>query len=124
MEDAHEFDLDALVAERAPRKPFTFRFGGESYTLPAVVDVRAAAALSDGDLTTGLRYMLGAEQWERLAATEVTFDIEALNALLTRYGDHVGASVGESSASTGSSKSTGRRSKPTSNGSTEPTLVR
>lgn len=120
-----EFDLDALLADLDQNRPkFRFRFGGEAYSLPPKVDLRAAAAMQAGDLHAGLRLLLGAEQWERLCAAEATFDQDALTALMERYVAYTGASVGESSASTVSSASTAERSRPTSNGSTTPTLVR
>jgi hypothetical protein len=120
-----EFDLDAMLADRQLDRPrFTFRFGGESYSLPPSIDLRAAAAMQAGDLQTGLSVLLGKDQWARLLASDATFDTDALSALMDRYAAYTGASLGESSASTGSSGSTGGPSKVTSNGSTTPILVR
>lgn len=118
------FDLDALIAQRtAARVPFTFTFGETEYVLPGSIDLRAAAALSAGKLYDGLQMLLGVTQWERMQASDQVFDGEALRALLDAYMAHTGVSLGESSASTGSARSTGGRSKPTSNGSTKRTLV-
>lgn len=120
-----EFNLDALLADRQLDRPrFQFRFGGEAYSLPPSVDLRAAAAMQAGDLQAGLSLLLGKEQWGRLCAAEATFDTDALTGLMDAYLAYTGSTAGESSASTGSSVSTGGPSKPTSNGSTQPTLVR
>ena len=125
MEPFETFDLDAVLAERALDRPkFTFRFGGEEFSLPPTVDLRAAAFLSGGDLLGGLKSLMGAAQWERLCAVEAVFDTDALAALMDRYMAYAGVSVGESEASTASSSNTAARSRPTSNGSTQPTLVR
>jgi hypothetical protein len=120
-----EFDLDALLADTPdPRPVFRFRFGGEQYTLPPSIDIRAAAALQAGKLWDGLAVLLGAEQWERMQASQSTFNGDALKALMDRYAKHTGAPLGESSGSTSSSSSTVEPSKPTSNGSTSVSLVR
>lgn len=95
------FDLDAAVRE-AGGEPFAFDFGGEHYELPPQVDLRAAAAFSDARLEDGLRLLLGAEQWQRLQASPAVFSVSALKALLDAYGAHMGQTVGESQASTGS----------------------
>ena len=123
-EPSEAFDLDALLAERPGRPKYTFRFGGEEFSLPPKVDLRAAAFLSGGDLLGGLKSLLGVRQWERLCAVEDVFDTDALALLMDSYMAYAGVSVGESAASTASSKSTAERSRPTSNGSTQPTLVR
>lgn len=95
------FDLDA-VANEAEGEPFEFTFGGESYTLAASVDVRAAAMLQVGRLDTAFRLMLGEEQWERMTASPAVFNGKKLDALLDAYGKHIGISLGESAASTDS----------------------
>lgn len=118
------FNLDALLAETKPKEPFTFRFADAVYTLPGAMDIRAIAALTDGDIAGGFRIMLGKDQWDRLCAAEATLTIAGMSALLDRYAEYTGSSSGESSASTGSSRSTGGRSKRTSNGSISPSLVR
>lgn len=112
------FDLDALAAEAAGAAPFEFTFGGETYELPGQFDMRAAAALSAGKVYEGLESLLGAAQWARMQAAEQVLTDTMLAALLDRYAEHTGVSLGESSASSSSSRSTGRPSKPTSNGST------
>lgn len=93
------YDLDAVIAEREPRSPFTFRFGGEVYSLPAWPDLRAAAALDTGRIYDGLRLLLGAEQWARLQAAEAVFDEDAFVDMYRAYQRHIGAALGESGAS-------------------------
>lgn len=114
------FDLDALASETTDDEgePFPFRFGGESYELPPQFPMLALAAISAGELGDGLRILLGNDQWQRMLHAKATFNEKMLKALLEQYSAHVGSSLGESSASTGSSKSTGGPSKPISNGST------
>lgn len=124
-----EFDLDGhlaqLIADEPEPKPrFRFKFGGESYTLPPSIDLRAAASMQNGNLHDGLRALLGKEQWARLMESDATFDHNALVTLMEQYAKYTGAKLGESSGSTSSSKSTVGPSKRTSNGTTTPTLVR
>lgn len=95
------FDLDA-VANEATGTPFTFTFGGEEYELAAEVDIVAAAALEGGRLYEGLRRMLGAAQLARMEASTAVLDQAKLAALLDAYKAHLGVSLGESKASTGS----------------------
>lgn len=95
------FDLDAVEHE-ATGEPFEFRFGGEDYMLPPSVDMLAVAALQNRDLYGGLARLLGPEQLERMAASSATFDEPKLRALMDAYGKHLGISLGESEASTGS----------------------
>jgi len=111
------FDLDALARE-ATGEPFRFRFGGDEYELPASVDVRAVALLEKGQLYDFMRSLLGPDQWERMLASPARFDNRTFEALIGRYGDHLGMELGKSSGSTGSSGSTAPPSKRTSNGST------
>lgn len=112
------FDLDAFIAE-AEATPFEFKFAGETYVIAAHMDLRASLALDEGDLGGALRIMLGPEQWERLRAADATFDRRALLKLLAEYARHSGTALGESLASAGSSRSTGRRSKQTSKRTTK-----
>lgn len=112
------FDLDALAAEADGKEPFRFQFGGEAYELPAEMDIRGAAALASGRVYEGLQMVLGDEQWERMQAADTVLTDKMLQALFEKYAEYTGASLGESSASTVSSRSTVRPSKRTSNGST------
>jgi hypothetical protein len=112
------FNLDALASEGDGRAVFEFTFGGETYELPPEMDVRAASALSAGRVYEGLGMLLGDVQWSRMQAAEQILTEKMLSALLQEYAAHMGIDLGESSASTGSSRSTGRPSKRTSNGST------
>jgi hypothetical protein len=103
------FDLDALAAEDNPG-PFTFRFGGELYELPPVLDLRLAGTFVDGgqgarpDQT--LAALLGEEQWQRLLANPAPFSVQMTEALLDRWAKHLGISLGEASGSAVSSGST------------------
>lgn len=110
-------DLDAIQNE-ADDKPFEFTFGGDTYTLPPRIDMRAVGAMSEGRVGDALRMMLGAEQWKRIQQAEAVLDDRKLGALMEAYAEHNGVTVGESSASVSSSASTRGRSKPTSSGTT------
>lgn len=113
------FDLDALIAEAEQRPPFEFTFGGEQYELPPDLDITIAVSLSAGDLLGSLQKLLGEEQWARIVASKATFTASAMLTLLERYGEYCGTSLGESAASSRSSKSTVRPSKRTSKGTTK-----
>lgn len=88
------FNLDAVQSD-ATGEPFPFTFGGEDYTLPATVDIIAAAALEGGKLYEGLHRLLGDEQWERLLASPSVLDTDRLKALMEAYAEHIGLSLGE-----------------------------
>lgn len=103
------FDLDAVLAEREPKAPFVFRFGADTFSLPASPDLRAIAAFSAERLDEGFRILFGAEQWERLQASETVLDGEAFSALFEAYTAHVGEDLGESKASPKSSPRTAKR---------------
>lgn len=116
------FDLDAVASEAgdAEREPFRFRFGGDEYEMPAEFDLLALAAITAGELGDGLRIMLGETQWSRMLRSGAKMDTARFKALFETYSAHVGGTtMGESSASTGSSVSTEGPSKPISNGSTK-----
>jgi hypothetical protein len=112
------FDLDALELDDQT-EPFRFTFGGESFEISAHYDPRAFRRLTTGDLGGGLLQLLGEEQYERLDAIDKPFDERHLKALLEKWAEHFGTTVGEAQASSSSSNGTGRPSKPTSNASTE-----
>lgn len=112
------FDLDALAAEAAGKEPFRFRFGGQDYVLPADMNILAAAAFTHGDIYEGLELLLGVEQWDQMLNSEAVLTDAMLSGLFDKYQSHMGIDVGESSASTVSSKSTVRPSKRTSSGVT------
>jgi hypothetical protein len=88
------YDLDAVLAERAPKEPFTFRFGGELFELPAEPDVRALAAFAGGRLDEAMKLLLGSDQHARMEAVDAVLDVGALTALLGKYGDHAGIELG------------------------------
>ena len=103
------FDLDKVIDEREPAKPFTFKFDGELYSLPARPDMLAAAALEGERLDEGFRLLLGTDQYARIQASEKVFDDVALVAMMTAYEKHIGENLGESEASATSSRNTAKR---------------
>lgn len=111
------FDLDAVASE-VTREPFEFTFGGETYTLSPTFDIRIVGHLTEGEVIEALRLTLGDEQWDQMQASETVLTSEQFKALFDAYMKHCGIDAGEASASTGSSRSTGRPSKRTSSGST------
>ena len=112
------FDLDAFVREaNGATEPFRFTWGGQEFTWPATLDLRAEMALSEGRLWDALRLLCG-EHYERFLEVGEGFDINAVRALFAAHAAHVGSSLGESSASAGSSPSTQRPSKRTSKSTT------
>lgn len=112
------FNLASIKAEAAG-EPFVFDYGGESFSIPAVVDFRVAWAMKDDDYELGLKLLLGDEQWGRFMAVPEAFTADRLRGLVERYVAHMGVTAGESEASSSSSSSTAGQSKPTSNGSIE-----
>lgn len=132
-DDVNEvFDLDALYAEQR-KAPFQFRWSGETWELPAFSDIDWRALqlaveieslanvdnVADVDVTI-IQRMFGyafspeqAERWERVPQSTT-----AMIALFGQWQRHGGADMGESSASTDSSASTGRPSRRTSTGTT------
>lgn len=99
------FDLDALAAEVGQPEVFTFRFGGELFELPAVLDLRLAGAFAAGqgarpDQT--LAALLGEDQWQRMLAVPAPLSAQMTEALLERWAKHLGISLGESAGSPGS----------------------
>jgi hypothetical protein len=122
------FDLDAVASEG---KPFQFKFGGEEYEFPPDLDLKLVALLGDlaesedpsqvdvATLMAVAKGLFGPEQWDRLEASPSRFGVRKLIELMNAYMKHMGVGLGELQASTGSSKSTVRPSKRTSNGSTK-----
>lgn len=110
------FDLDAFIAE-ADDEPFVFTFGGVEFTWPGTLDLRADAALAEGRLFDALRYNNGPQHEKFMAAWEShdgTLDVRAVKGLFSAHATHRGVSLGESPASSSSSASTEKRSRPTS----------
>jgi hypothetical protein len=112
------FDLNVLRRE-VEGEPFVFRLGDQEFELPMQMDQRAAllfgAAEKDmGKAEQAFRLLLGEDQWDRLLAVPEVLTLDMLVGLMSAYGDHVGASMGESQASPPSSNRAERRSRPTS----------
>ena len=118
-------DLAAAYAEIAP-KPYRFSWAGQEWMLPHLggLDYRLQAEIENvGENLNNLDYleglfarMFGAEQAARWAEVEVPTPV--LFMLFDRWVKHSGAKPGEGEASKPSSRSTGRRSRPTSAAST------
>lgn len=112
------FDLDKVLAEGADksrRKKFSFKFDGETFTLPNEVDVIALRSVVEGDLLTGLQRILSAEQFEKIRTSPTALTPDALRAVVNAYYDHInGLTLGELTASSTSSTRTARPSKRTS----------
>lgn len=121
------FNLSAVEAEASTEQPapFEFDFGGEHFTMPVSIDVRARIAASEGNLALAVKLMLGDSQYRRLVQVPEVLDDTRLGALISAWAEHSrSASLGESEASTVSSKSTAKRSRRTSDGSTSSTSAR
>lgn len=110
------FDLDAFIAEKASKAgPFEFTFGGQEFsTLTAQPDIRVAALYDRGDIIGCVKAMLGDDEYDRFISQPALLTREGLFEIICRWAAHAGSSPGESSASTGSSSSTAKRSRPTS----------
>lgn len=129
---ADVYDLDAVYAEERG-DPFLFRWAGQDWELPHFGDIDWRAAGLAGELEEladaggqadvpieALQklfdYAFGADQAARWA--QVSQPSTAMVRLFGAWQKHGGAELGESSASTGSSPSTGRPSKRTSRATT------
>jgi hypothetical protein len=115
------FDLDAALAEREPRVPFEFVWGGETYSLPASPNLLAFSRLTSGvtaEAYRALKTIFGDDQYDRLEANPKVFDGPALAAFMEAYAEHADVDLGEASASPPPSNRMVRRSRRTSNGST------
>lgn len=121
------FDLDAVIAEEtAKRKPdrrkkFSFEFDGNTFELPNdfIDDTVAMSLALGGDNLGALRRAMKPEDFAVLQQSPKMLTRAALERLLTGYYDHLaGLSLGESVASTSSSRSTAGPSKPTSKSAT------
>ncbi len=117
------FDLDAVSRERkAERAPFPFMFRGQQWELASLysaLDLDTIDAAQNGDLAmirSAVTAGLGPEQAEQFGVGSLTVD--EVVPLFERWTAASGSRPGESAASSGSSESTGRPSKPTSTGST------
>jgi hypothetical protein len=113
-----ELDLDAKRAARAEAEaePKTVILGAQSFTLPTELPFRIAELWTTGDLSGGLKLLLS-DQIEAFWTTNPSAqDIQALvEGIVEMYGL---GELGESSASGGPSRPTGRRSRRTSSVST------
>lgn len=111
------FDLDALKFEETT-EPFKFKFGGQEFEIPTHYDPRIFRRAGQGDLAGALLAMIGDAQFERLDAIDQPFDERHMSALFKAWAASDLVTVGEAKASSRSSKSTRRPSKPTSSATT------
>ena len=118
-EDDDLFDVDALIVE-AGRKPFRFKLGGETYTMPPSPSIKAVEAISQGaDADVVMAALMGEDQWIRLRDGKANPSVWELKQVMDRYAEHAGVeSVPNLSGSTEPSVPTAPPSKRTSNGTT------
>jgi hypothetical protein len=112
------YKVEALSRE-ALEDPWEFEFDSVTYRLPSDFDMRAAAALSVGNLEAGLRIMLGEDQWKTLCESQLIFGVNQLSDMIGAYCEAIGVELGESKASSRFSSNTATPSKRTSNGTTK-----
>ncbi len=110
-----ELDLDARRAE-ANLEDHKLTLGGKVYSLPAEMPLLFADRLAKGDLEDAILLLFGDEEGGEVASLLTDKDLAAIAEDLYGMGD-----TGNSSASPVSLNRAGRRSKPTSKGSTTAT---
>ena len=92
---------DPAAAEATGAETVTFDFDGIAITIPASmnqVDINVVDHFLDGERLTGVRALLGPDQWATLKSAHLTY--AQLLELGDRIGEHWGfQSVGESPAS-------------------------
>lgn len=125
MSDSQPYDLQRLYAEKAGG-PFEFTWADRTWTLPnmRMLDMATQERLENLDTATTtvetinvlFDDLMGAEQGARWRQT--VRPLPMVMDLFQAWLEHSKSALGESPASAGSSKSTGRPSKRTSNGST------
>lgn len=116
-------DLDAAYAE-IRKEPYVFTWAGREFSLPHLAEldfrlqmrIEEAQSLGAPELLALFDEMFGPEQAADFA--KVTMPTGALFMLFERWLNYSGAKLGEDSASSGSSGSTGKSSRRTSGGTT------
>ncbi len=83
------FNLDEVLAEQAAAgaEPFVFVFGGEDYELPARADLLAFGRYAQNPIS-GMRQLLGPEQWKRVLASDAVLTDDGAEALLLAWFKH------------------------------------
>jgi hypothetical protein len=91
-------DLDALNDE-ANGAPYTFKFGGKTYSMAAGEDAdwRVLDALDKGDLAQAFKYLLGDEQYATFSSRPVS--LRTFKRLLNEWSKFRGDVSGEGSDS-------------------------
>lgn len=112
-----KINLTALVDE-ATDEPHVVEFKGESFEIGAIETwpLDTVDALNRGDITEAMRGAFGDEDWERFAALKPS--LRAVRMLVESLTDAQGMDLPSSSGSSRSSRSTGTRSRRTSNSGT------
>ncbi|MGX6605667.1 hypothetical protein ACWKSP_26565 [Micromonosporaceae bacterium Da 78-11] len=126
MTEAKPYDLQRIYAEKTGG-PFRFTWADQVWTMPSMLmlDIELqerienidTAATSVDTLNTLFDELMGDEQGARWR--EVSRPLPMLMDMFQAWTEHSKAALGESAASAGSSKSTGRPSSRTSNASTK-----
>lgn len=115
------FDLDAIVAEerKGPEPdPFTFTFDKQTYSLPGTLDVRVINQFEEGRFDQALKLLAGDKQWAKIVASPQMLTLQSIDTLLGEWAKHCGAAaLGKLPRSGGPSKTTAKKSRPTSKGS-------
>lgn len=106
-----ELDLDARRAE-ANLEPHKVTIGGKVYGLPAELPLMFADHLSHGEMRLAVELLFGEEEADEVAPLLSDADLMAIAEIY-------GTDPGKSSGSLPSLNRAGRRSKPTSKGSTD-----
>ena len=124
MTDTKPYDLQRVYAEKAGT-PFSFTWEDQVWTLPnmRMLDISVQERIENIDVTAAgvetvnalFDDLMGAEQGTRWR--DVLRPLPMLLDLFAAWLAHSKGELGESPASTGSSRSTGRPSKRTSNSS-------
>jgi hypothetical protein len=110
-------DLDAIL-EGEQGFPFTFTLGGQDWTLPPQMDMKALILMGrqegDPDIYGAMEILMGSDQFARFLRATGRLTSQRFEALMKAYARHQGADdMGESLASTSSSPDTGTPSKLT-----------
>lgn len=112
-----EINLDKARQARAESigDPITVHFGGRDFTLPPEMPFRFADEGNSGNLRGAIEELLGDEAEQFFALDPSLPDIAEL---IQQASEAYGVAEGEAPASSGSSPSAGKKSRPTSSGST------
>jgi hypothetical protein len=95
-------DLDAIL-DGEQGLPFTFTFGGEEFTLPPQIDMRALMLMNREDIDGAMSALMGEDQYVRFLKANGRLTQARFEALMKAYARHQGVDdMGESSGSSSS----------------------